>query len=530
MLLIRADHIQQIRSIVVEHRLECSREFFLAANLGGPNPKTLRNLHKIGIGLLVVTTRAGTDRLGMINRTQIRMGTISFEEPVFPLHHHPQVLIVQEQRLHRQVFTLECGEFLYVHQHAAVTINVNHQRFGMSRLNPHGCGKPEAHGAKTGTAQPATGAIKLIELSGPHLMLSDADRDVGVKMFRLSPQFLDRILRNNEIAAVFDSQWILLLPCIDGLPPRVNLGDILIGDHRIQSLQDFFDVRHDTDVGNLVLIQFRRINIDVNDLAMLGKLAQFSRHAIVKPHAKREQQVGLINRIIRIDGAVHPEHVQRLVIIARKTADPHDRGGHRDIRLPSKFGEFFTGIRLNDAATRVENRLLRLANHLEDRTNLIGMDATNFRVIARQIHFRIIINIARHQIQLDILRNIDQHWAGSSRSCNVKRLFDDPGNIFGLRHQIVMLGDGPTNFDHRGFLKRITPNQVSGDLCRDRDQRNAVHLRIGDRGYQIRRSRTTGPHADPHEIRRAGNPLRCKGTTLLVSRKNRADFGAAMRQ
>jgi hypothetical protein len=46
-------------------------------------------------------------------------------------------------------------------------------------------------------------------------------------------------------------------------------------------------------VDKLVLANFRRINVNVHDLSTLGKHLQLARHAVVKAHAQRNQEVRL---------------------------------------------------------------------------------------------------------------------------------------------------------------------------------------------------------------------------------------------
>ena len=57
---------------------------------------------------------------------QVRMRSILLVEAVFPLNHHAQVLVVQDEALHVQLLDEGCGQLLAVHQEAAISINVDH--------------------------------------------------------------------------------------------------------------------------------------------------------------------------------------------------------------------------------------------------------------------------------------------------------------------------------------------------------------------------------------------------------------------
>ena len=151
-------------------------------------------------------------------------------------------------------------------------------------------------------------------------------------------------------------------------------------------------------------------------------------------------------------------------------------------------------------------------------------------MIARQVHLGVIINVPSHKIQLNILWNIDQHWSGSSGTSNVERFFDDARNVFCFRDQIVMLGDGTTDLDHRRLLKGVAANKSRGDLSGNRDHRNAVHLRVSNRRDEIRRTWTTCPHTDANAVGRPRHPLRSECPPLFMSWKDRPNICTSVRQ
>ena len=69
--------------------------------------------HEIGIRLLAV---AGAE---------VGVAAIALEEAVLPLHHHAQVLVVQQQHLDRQLLGEAAGQLLHVHQETAVAVDVD---------------------------------------------------------------------------------------------------------------------------------------------------------------------------------------------------------------------------------------------------------------------------------------------------------------------------------------------------------------------------------------------------------------------
>ena len=136
----------------------------------------------------------------------------------------------------------------------------------------------------------------------------------------------------------------------------------------------------------------------------------------------------------------------------------------------------------------------------------------------------------RHQGVLNVLGNIHQDRAGPAGVREMKGFLHDPGDVPGVLHEVVMLGDRPGDLDHRGFLEGVGADDVRRNLPRDRDQRNRVELRVGQSGDEIER---TGPGGGHHHPRLAGHPRVALGRedpSLLVPRKDRPDPVAIPRE
>ena len=77
--------------------------------------------------------------------SQVGVCAVGLVEPVLPLHHHAQVLVVEDEALHLQLLDLGSGQLLAVHQEAAVTVDVHHHLHRRARVlrmlasgRPHG--------------------------------------------------------------------------------------------------------------------------------------------------------------------------------------------------------------------------------------------------------------------------------------------------------------------------------------------------------------------------------------------------------
>jgi hypothetical protein len=70
-----------------------------------------------------------------------------------------------------------------------------------------------------------------------------------------------------------------------------------VGEHSVQSTQRVFHIAEDRQFHDLVLVDLRVVDVDVDDRAMFRKLADLAGHAIVEAHADGEQQVGLVDAL-----------------------------------------------------------------------------------------------------------------------------------------------------------------------------------------------------------------------------------------
>ena len=89
---------------------------------------------------------------------------------------------------------------------------------------------------------------------------------------------------------------------------------------------------------------------------MLGELAELAGDAVVEPDAEGQQQVGLVDRVVRVDRAVHPEHVERQVMVAGDGAQAVHGHGDGDARLGGELAQLLGGVGGDDAAAAVDDR------------------------------------------------------------------------------------------------------------------------------------------------------------------------------
>ncbi len=171
-------------------------------------------------------------------------------------------------------------------------------------------------------------------------MLADAGGDDGVVELAAVaedlPQPLDGVLRQDGVVAVGVAQRLGLAPVLDLANPLGETSAPAAGRSRLlrssinlhQILQGLADIAEDGQMGDLVLVDLRRIDVDVDDLAVLGELADLAGDAVVEADAEGQQQVGVVDGVVGVDGAVHAEHLQAQEMLAGEAAQAEQRQGH----------------------------------------------------------------------------------------------------------------------------------------------------------------------------------------------------------
>ena len=129
-------------------------------------------------------------------------------------------------------------------------------------------------------------------------------------------------------------------------------------------------------------------------------------------------------------------------------------------------------------------------------------------------------------LQLDILRNVDEHRSRAAGGRHVKRLPHHAGDVADVGHQVMVLGDAAADLDDRRFLKGVRADDRRRHLPGDRQQGDAVQLGVGDRGDEVCRPRAAGGHADADLAGAAGVALGGESAALLVPGKDDADLAA----
>ncbi len=126
-------------------------------------------------------------------------------------------------------------------------------------------------------------------------------------------------MRLDQLVRLGVGQGVLATPDIDLFPPIIQGGLVLrfLTALRIQLIelgQHVFDTAHDRHINFHALGNYRRININMNDLAwVLTEVAGITNHSIIKPCTHCDQNVAMLHGHIGFVSTVHAGHADVLI-------------------------------------------------------------------------------------------------------------------------------------------------------------------------------------------------------------------------
>ena len=272
---------------------------------------------------------------------------------------------------------------------------------------------------------------------------------------------------------------------------------------------------------------------------LLAELIHLAGHAVVEAHPKRQQQIGsgrdLLHRVgralarlefaahrpVRVSGTVHPQPAQRQGVRLRERAAAHDGRRHRDLRGFDKPAQLLARVAGDNAAAHIKHRPLGFLDQPDDFIQL-QVAGPLLGVVAPQVD-RLGENRLRARL-LHVLRQVNEHRPGPAGLRDVKRLFDNARNVVDIGNQIAVLHHRQSHAVDVRLLKRALADHRLRHLAGDGDERDGIHVSIGDTRDQVGRTRTAGGHAHPGPPGHAPVAPRGKRPALLMPRQDRADL------
>ncbi len=141
--------------------------------------------------------------------------------------------------------------------------------------------------------------------------------------------------------------------------------------------------------------------------------------------------------------------------------------------------------------------------------------------VAGQVHRRVPVG-HDNLVRLHVLGHIDDDGAGPAGGGDVERLLEDAHDVLGALDQVVVLGDGPADFDDGRLLEGVAADDRRADLPGDGDDGAGVELGVGEGGDEVGGAGTAGGDADADPAGGAGVALGREAAALFVARQDGA--------
>ncbi len=127
------------------------------------------------------------------------------------------------------------------------------------------------------------------------------------------------------------------LPLCDLLVP---CGVILPDGLFVELGKNHFDIGNDAKVGALVFIDFREIDVHMDDEGVLREGLDRTRDAVVETRSEGEQEIAFVDGVVGIEGPVHSGPAEGQGIVVGESAETHQRGRDGHIVIMGELAEF----------------------------------------------------------------------------------------------------------------------------------------------------------------------------------------------
>ncbi len=310
-----------------------------------------------------------------------------------------------------------------------------------------------------------------------------------------------------------EASWLVPCPAIG---VRLAVLAMLVDgpDHLLDDEAAVADNRH---VRPAHLAELGGVDVDMDDLGLRREARRPPGHPVVEAAAEGDQQIGLLHGGDGGVVAVHARHAEAQRVVVGEGPPSHQGGDHVDPGQLRQLPQGLGGPGLEDPAAGVDDRAPALAQkpgRLPDHARV----AAGGRPVARQRGHHLVVLRPRPLgggLQ-DVLRHVHQHRPRAARGGDVERLADDEGDLVGVHHQLVVLGDRTGDTDGVALLEGVRADARARHLTGHRHQRDGVHVGVAQRGHQVGGAGAARHHGHPGAPGHVGVPLGHVAGSLLV--------------
>ncbi len=257
------------------------------------------------------------------------------------------------------------------------------------------------------------------------------------------------------------------------------------------------------------------IDIDVHYGGIGTKLGHVVGDAIIEAGTHGKNQIRIVHCLVGFEGAVHPQHADKLRMGAREGSQPHQGGGHRQVQQLGQLGHQMIRIGIDGTAAHVHHRALGIYQQFGGPLDLALVSGLGRIVGAQRDGLGILIGEFLFRV-LHVFGQIHHHRPRAAAGGNVVGLLDGIGNVAGFLAQEAVLHHRTGDADHVGLLECILPDHAGRYLTGQDHQGDGVHVGGRDPRDAVGRARTRGHQHCAHLAGGAGVTVRHMHRGLLV--------------
>jgi hypothetical protein len=427
--------------------------------------------------------------------------------PVLPDQHH-QIQAEPQRRL----------ELLRVHHEARVAADGHGLAVGVDATGCDRAWQRDPHRGEAVRDDAGVGRLGLVHAGHPHLVGTDvADRDVlGIEHLAQVPDDLLRLQR----------EALVLRMGLELVPDRIAqcLGCARV--HRIGALCDrverLRDVAHHADLEHVVLIDLGGRDVDVHDL-LVAPLVPQARVVLDHVVAHAHDHVGHVEAAVHVVVRPHPHRAEGEAMREGDRALGHERGRHGQVQPFDELPQRSARIAADDAVARHHEGPLRGRDHLGGLRDLVR------RRIGERRRLRLEGREILHLLLGHVLGQLEEAQSRLLGLGHLEGLAHDLGDDLGPPDLGRVLRDRLEHLHQIEVLVALLVHAAGVGLARDRDDRGAVHVGIGDAGHQIAGARPQGGEAHAGAAGQAAVDVRHEGGCLLVARQDELEIAVEQR-
>ncbi len=225
-------------------------------------------------------------------------------------------------------------------------------------------------------------------------------------------------------------------------------------DQRLKRRASVADQR---DLGGADLPDLGRVDVEVNDPRAGREAVDPPGDAVVEARPDGEQQVALVDRPVGRAHPVHAEHPQPAAIRRGERTECHQRRHDRRVGEPRELGQYGRRAGMDDAATGVDHRALRLGERERCRANRRGIGERGGRARAADA---LDASPGATGARATSVGTSTSTGPGRPLHATVNASWIAGATSRGRSHAIACLTIGARHADHVGLLERVRAAQV----------------------------------------------------------------------